>query len=81
MPSTTAKQAHLMAAVAHGWHPTGMKGPPVSVAKEFHAADKKKGKFEHPRGHGGKMEKLRGSAKTSAEKKGHSFGNRKHGVY
>jgi hypothetical protein len=29
-----------MAAVAHGWHPTGMKGPPVSVAKEFNQADK-----------------------------------------
>jgi hypothetical protein len=29
-----------MAAVAHGWHPTGIKGPPVSVAKEFNEADK-----------------------------------------
>lgn len=40
MPSKTPAQARLMAAVAHGWHPTGMKGPPVSVAKEFNAADK-----------------------------------------
>jgi hypothetical protein len=31
-----------MRAVAHGWHPTQFKGPPVSVAKEFVAADKRK---------------------------------------
>lgn len=60
MPSTTKKQAHFMAAVAHGWKPTGEKGPPVSVAKEFHAADKKVGKWEHPQGHPGRMEKLKG---------------------
>jgi len=41
MPSKTAKQAKLMRAVAHGWKPSRMKGPPVSVAKEFVAADKK----------------------------------------
>ena len=40
MPSKSPEQARLMAAVAHGWHPTGMKGPPVSVAKEFNQADK-----------------------------------------
>ena len=40
MPSKSPAQARLMAAVAHGWHPTGMKGPPVSVAKEFNEADK-----------------------------------------
>jgi len=36
-----------MAAVAHGWHKPGGGGPPVSVAKEFHAADKAKGTWEH----------------------------------
>jgi len=30
-----------MRAVAHGWKPDRMKGPPVKVAKEFVAADKK----------------------------------------
>jgi hypothetical protein len=28
-----------MAAVAHGWKPDRIKGPPVKVAKEFNAAD------------------------------------------
>lgn len=56
MPSTSKAQAHLMAAVAHGWQPPG-KHIPVSVGKEFHAADKAKGKWEHP-AHAGKMEKL-----------------------
>jgi hypothetical protein len=40
MPSKTAKQAKLMRAVAHGWKPSGIKGPSVQVAKEFVAADK-----------------------------------------
>ena len=39
MPSSTPKQARFMAAVAHGWKPPGGGGPPVSVAKEFNAAD------------------------------------------
>lgn len=42
MPSSTVKQAKVMSAIAHGWHPS--KGSvakiPVSVAKEFHAADR-----------------------------------------
>jgi hypothetical protein len=59
MPSTTKKQAHFMSAVAHGWKPTGEKGPSVKVAKEFHSADKKVGKWEHS-GNAGKLEKLRG---------------------
>jgi hypothetical protein len=46
MPSTTERQAHYMAARAHGWNPGG-KQVPISVAKEFHAADKKVGKWEH----------------------------------
>lgn len=47
MPSTSAPQAHLMAAVAHGWEPPG-KHIPIAVGKEFHEADKRVGKFEHP---------------------------------
>lgn len=40
MPSHSVKQAKTMSAIAHGWHPTGSAGDiPVSVAKEFHAAD------------------------------------------
>lgn len=40
MSSTSAPQARLMAAVAHGWHPPGGGGPSVAVAKEFNQADK-----------------------------------------
>lgn len=40
MPSKSAAQARLMAAVAHGWRKPGGGGPPVSVAKEFNKADK-----------------------------------------
>ena len=40
MPSTSPAQAHLMAAVAHGWKKPGGGGPPVAVAKEFNQADK-----------------------------------------
>lgn len=39
MPSKSPAQAHLMAAVAHGWHKPGGGGPSVSVAKEFNNAD------------------------------------------
>jgi len=63
MPSTSKAQAHLMAAVSHGWQPPG-KHIPVKVAKEFHSADKAKGKWEHP----GKMERLKGRAKMSIER-------------
>jgi len=64
MPSSTKKQAHLMAAVAHGWKPSGEKGPTRAVAEEFHSADKKAGKWEHK----GKMESTKGRAKFSMEK-------------
>jgi hypothetical protein len=48
MPSTSKAQAHLMSAVAHGWKPTGSAaGIPVGVAKEFHSADKRVGKYMH----------------------------------
>jgi hypothetical protein len=43
MPSKTPEQARLMHAVAHGWKPDRIKGPPVSVAKEFTEADKEVG--------------------------------------
>lgn len=56
MPSSTKKQAHFMSAIAHGWKPTGEKGPSAAVAKEFHTADKKVGKWEHP------MKKSRGGS-------------------
>jgi hypothetical protein len=42
MPSTTAKQAKFMRAVAHGFKPDMAKAPPVSVAKEFMREDQKK---------------------------------------
>jgi hypothetical protein len=42
MPSKSAAQARLMAAVAHGWKKPGGGGPPVKVAKEFNAADAQK---------------------------------------
>ena len=47
MPSTSPKQKRTMAAIAHGWKPPkGSKVAkiPKKVAKEFNAADKKKGK-------------------------------------
>lgn len=46
MPSVSEKQAHFFAAVAHGWQPPG-RHVDVGVAKEFHTADKKEGKYEH----------------------------------
>jgi hypothetical protein len=43
MASTSVKQAKTMSAIAHGWRPTGKAAHiPVSVAKEFHAADRGK---------------------------------------
>lgn len=44
MPSTSAAQKRTMAARAHGWKPDDPKIAriPVSVAKEFNQADKKK---------------------------------------
>jgi hypothetical protein len=44
MPSTSSAQRRLMAAVAHGWKPTRIDGPPVAVAKEFNEADQLKRK-------------------------------------
>ncbi len=50
MPSTSVKQARTMSAIAHGWRPSGSAaGIPVSVAKEFHAADAGKRYGKTPR--------------------------------
>ena len=46
MPSSSPKQARLMAAIAHGWHKPGGGGPSVEVAKEFNQADKGTGVLE-----------------------------------
>ena len=42
MPSSTPKQSRFFRAVAHGFKPDRVEGPPVSVAKEFVAADEAK---------------------------------------
>lgn len=44
MPSKSKKQARFMAAAAHNPKFAKKAGIPQSVAKEFNAADKKKGK-------------------------------------
>ena len=41
MPSKSPAQARLMAAVAHGWKPGRVKVP-LSVAQEFHKADRRR---------------------------------------
>ena len=54
MPSKSAKQAHLMAAIAHGWKPPKDSGINVSqkVAKEFNKADQQKGILKRSAGRG-----------------------------
>lgn len=42
MPSTSAKQARFMRAVAHGWKPDEGDAPPVEVAREFMNEDEKR---------------------------------------
>jgi hypothetical protein len=55
MPSSSSKQAKTMRAIAHGWKPTGSAGKiPVSVAKDFEAADAKVGKYETKKAKGGR---------------------------
>ena len=49
MPSTSGKQAKLMAIAAHT--PGGYGGVPQSVGEEFHAADKRQGKFKYAGAH------------------------------
>jgi hypothetical protein len=64
MPSTSGKQHRFM--VAHD--PTAAKrvGVKPSVGRDFIEADQAAGK--HFKGHSGRMERLRGRAKTSSEK-------------
>ncbi len=50
MPSKSPAQKRFMAAVAHGWTPDKAKAPPVSVAKEFNEADKRKAQVKLLRG-------------------------------
>jgi hypothetical protein len=62
MPSTSFEQAKLMSAIAHGWKPAGAAQkhlPTMAVAREFHEADKKVGKYMHYKGEGGKVGALR----------------------
>ncbi len=47
MPSKSAKQARMMAAAAKNPAFAKKVGVPVSVAREFHAADKREGRLEH----------------------------------
>lgn len=48
MPSTSESQARLMAAIAHGWHPSGLKhAPSQAVAQEFNQADKGSALLSH----------------------------------
>ena len=50
MPSTSKKQEKTMSAISHGWKPPAdskVADIPKKVAKEFHAADKKKKALKH----------------------------------
>lgn len=52
MPSKTEAQARLMAAIAHGWHPTGLKHAPAqAVAHDFNQADKGSALLSHAMQH------------------------------
>lgn len=52
MPSTSEPQARLMAAIAHGWHPSGLKhAPSQAVAHEFNQADKGSALLSHAMQH------------------------------
>lgn len=73
MPSLSEKQARFMRAVAHGWKPSRVDAPPMSVAREFMEADmKKKGRLaemaERSYHHKGSMSHI--SGKMAAPRKG-----------
>lgn len=52
MPSTSESQARLMAAVAHGWKPSGLKhAPSQAVAHDFNTADKGSALLSHAMKH------------------------------
>lgn len=63
MPSHSVKQAKVMSAISHGWKPSqgSVAKIPVSVAKEFHAAD---AGHKYGKGH----DKARRIAKRQAKK-------------
>lgn len=52
MPSKTKKQARTMAAAAHNPAFAKRLGIPTKVAKEFNAADEKKGTLKKRKGKG-----------------------------
>jgi hypothetical protein len=54
MPSKSLKQHKYMEMIAHGGKPRSGKGPPVSVAKEFVAADVGRHFGTHQKGKGRK---------------------------
>jgi hypothetical protein len=47
MPDVSAKQHRFMEGIAHGMKPRSGKGPSPQVAREFLAADKAEGKYQH----------------------------------
>lgn len=52
MSSSTESQARLMAGIAHGWHPTGLKHAPTqAVAHDFNQADKGSALLSHAMQH------------------------------
>lgn len=80
MPSKSAKQAHLMAAVAHNPAFAKKVGIPVSVGKEFNKADKgrkfnKGGTMKHDdvKQDMPMMKKVAGQAVKSHEKRMHKM--------
>jgi hypothetical protein len=66
MPSTSGKQHRFMEMVAHDPKAAKRVGVPQSVGQDFVQADKSAGK--RFKGHPGRMEHLKGRARTSAEK-------------
>lgn len=76
MPSTSPAQAKLMSAIAHGWRPAGASHlPPLAVAKEFHEADKKVGKYMHYKAEGGKVGTLVNFGKSLMDRLEGAFHN------
>jgi hypothetical protein len=66
MSSTSGKQHRFMEMVAHDPAAAKRVGVKPSVGEDFVKADEKAGK--HFKGHSGRMERLKGRAKTSSEK-------------
>jgi hypothetical protein len=66
MPSHSVKQAKVMSAISHGWHPSegSVAKIPVKVAKEFHAAD---AGHKYGKGHD-KVKRALNTAKKYAKK-------------